>query len=172
MTHDVGMAQILLEREMYSEADAARLLRVPQSTLHYWLEGGTVRGKRYRLVVRPERRGERIVTWGEFIEAGLLPQYRQSTVSMRELRSFIELRDGLGVPYPLAHARPFVGAGWRLLWPRRRRRARRGLVARRRGQSPAGPHASVGRVLLAGRVVRRRGGSLAASRRPEFAGHR
>lgn len=35
---------------------------------------------------------------------------------MRELRSFIErLRDELGVPYPLAHARPFVGTGRRLL---------------------------------------------------------
>lgn len=89
---------------------------MPQSTLHYWLEGGTVRGKRYRPVIRPERRGERIDTWGEFIEAGLLAQYRQSTVPMRELRSFIErLRDELGVPYPLAHARPFVGTGRRLL---------------------------------------------------------
>jgi hypothetical protein len=29
----------VLEREMYSEAEASRLLRVAQSTLHYWLEG-------------------------------------------------------------------------------------------------------------------------------------
>ena len=27
----------LLEREMYAEAEAARLLNVAQSTLHYWL---------------------------------------------------------------------------------------------------------------------------------------
>jgi hypothetical protein len=46
----------VLEREMFSEAEAARLLQVPQSTLHYWLEGG-VRGERtYRPVIRPERR--------------------------------------------------------------------------------------------------------------------
>jgi hypothetical protein len=30
----------VLDRETYSEAEAARLLRVPQSTLNYWLEGG------------------------------------------------------------------------------------------------------------------------------------
>jgi hypothetical protein len=29
----------ILQREMYSEAEAARLLRVTQATLHYWLEG-------------------------------------------------------------------------------------------------------------------------------------
>lgn len=106
----------LLDRDMYSEAEAARLLRVPQSTLHYWLEGGTVRGKRYRPVIRPQRRGERVVTWGEFIEAGLLAQYRRATVPMQELRTVIErLREELGTPYPLAHTRPFVGEGRRLL---------------------------------------------------------
>lgn len=116
MTHDAGMTVKLLERDMYSEAEAARLLRVPQSTLHYWLEGGSIGGKRYRPVIRRQRRGERIVTWGEFIEAGLLAQYRRSTVPMRELRTVIErLRDELGVVYPLAHARPFVGTGRRLL---------------------------------------------------------
>jgi hypothetical protein len=35
----------ILERELFSEAEAARLLRVAQGTLHYWLEGGTKRGK-------------------------------------------------------------------------------------------------------------------------------
>jgi hypothetical protein len=29
----------ILEREMYTEAAAARLLRVAPSTLHWWLEG-------------------------------------------------------------------------------------------------------------------------------------
>lgn len=30
----------LFEREMYTEAAAARLLGVAQGTVHYWLEGG------------------------------------------------------------------------------------------------------------------------------------
>jgi hypothetical protein len=37
---------------MLSEAEAAHLLRVPQSTLHYWLEGGTRRGKQYMPILR------------------------------------------------------------------------------------------------------------------------
>jgi uncharacterized protein (DUF433 family) len=100
----------VLEREMYSEAEAARLLRLAPSTLHYWLEGGERRGKTYKPVIRPEARGDRIVTWAEFIEAGLLRQYRREhNVPMAELRAFIDLlRDRMGVPYPLAHHRPFV----------------------------------------------------------------
>lgn len=106
-----------LEREMFSEAVAARLLQIPQSTLHYWLEGGTRRGRDYSPVVRIEPKGDRSITWAEFIEAGLLRQYRRTHgVPMKELRTVIDrLRDQMGVPYPLAHARPFVGEGRRLL---------------------------------------------------------
>jgi len=42
----------VLDREMFSEAEAARLLRVPQSTLNYWLEGGERRDKTYKPVIR------------------------------------------------------------------------------------------------------------------------
>ena len=35
----------VLDREMYSEVEAARLLRVAPSTLHYWLEGGERRDR-------------------------------------------------------------------------------------------------------------------------------
>jgi uncharacterized protein (DUF433 family) len=110
MRHSPPMKVSVLEREMFSEAEAARLLRVAQSTLHYWLEGGERRGKTYKPIVRPEPRGERSVTWAEFIEAGLLRQYRREHhVPMSELRDFIDvLRDRMGVPYPLAHHRPFI----------------------------------------------------------------
>jgi hypothetical protein len=37
--HDQSMEKIL-DRELYSEAEAARLLRLAPSTLHWWLEGG------------------------------------------------------------------------------------------------------------------------------------
>jgi len=96
---------------MYTEAGAARLLRVAPGTLHYWLEGGT-RGKRtYKPVIREEATGSRTVTWAEFVEAGLLRQYRRKhNVPMLELRGFIDrLRERLDVPYPLAHCRPYVG---------------------------------------------------------------
>jgi hypothetical protein len=48
----------------------------------------------------------------------MLRQHRRELmVPMLELRSFIDrLRDRLGIPYPLAHARPFVGDGRQLVW--------------------------------------------------------
>lgn len=108
------MAVEILEREMYSETVAARLLRVAPSTLHWWLEG---RLPKYRPVIRPEPTGSRTVTWAEFVEAGLLRSYRRDhEVPLRELRDFIdELREKFQVPYPLADRRPYVGPGRRLL---------------------------------------------------------
>ena len=107
----------VLDREMFSEAEAARLLRVPQSTLNYWLEGGVRRDKTYKPVIRLEPRGSRSVTWAEFVEAGLLREYRRTHgVPMAELRAFIgSLRAAYNVPFPLAHRRPFVGEGRRLV---------------------------------------------------------
>ncbi len=46
-----------LDREMYTEAAAARLLGIAQGTLNYWLEGGERRGRLYRPVIRVEPRG-------------------------------------------------------------------------------------------------------------------
>jgi len=111
------MSLSVLERELFTEAEAARLLRVPQSTLHYWLEGGERRGRTYKPILRVEPRGARSVTWAEFIEAALLRQYRRDhNVPMAELRAFIELlRERIGAPYPLAHARPFVASGRQLV---------------------------------------------------------
>jgi hypothetical protein len=78
----------VLDQEMYTEAEAARLLRVAPATLHYWLEGGTRRNKTFKPVIREEATGSRTVTWAEFVEAGLLRQYRrQHNVPMATLRS-------------------------------------------------------------------------------------
>lgn len=104
----------LLLRELYSEADAARLLRLPQSTLHYWLEGRVYRGKSYPPVLREtastEHDGQWTVTWAEFIEGGALAQYRRDLrVPLPELRAFIStLRQEFGVAYPLATTRPWT----------------------------------------------------------------
>ena len=103
-------AVAVLDREMYSEAEAARLLRIAPSTLHYWLEGGEQRGRNYLPILRVEATGSRSVTWAEFVEAAFLREYRRSHgVPMAELRGFIDrLRDHYDVPYPLAHHQPFV----------------------------------------------------------------
>jgi uncharacterized protein (DUF433 family) len=103
----------VLERELYSVPVAAQILRVPTSTLRYWLEGHTG----HPPVIRPEATGARWVTWGEFVEAGFLRTYRRAhNVPMSRLRAFIdELRAAFGVPYPLAHYRPFTATGPRLV---------------------------------------------------------
>jgi succinoglycan biosynthesis protein ExoA len=69
------MSVTVLDREMYTEAAAARLLGVAKGTLNYCLEGGERRGKVYRPVIRIEPRGDRAaVTWAEFIEGSVLGQ--------------------------------------------------------------------------------------------------
>ncbi|MGH8775322.1 MAG: DUF433 domain-containing protein [Jiangellaceae bacterium] len=105
-----GAVTTVLDREMYTEAHAARLLGVAQSTLHYWLEGGERRGRQYQPVLRERTRGTRTVMWAEFIEAGLLREYRRThLVPMAELRMFVDLlRREFGVQYPLADRRPYV----------------------------------------------------------------
>jgi uncharacterized protein (DUF433 family) len=110
-SYTCGMGVDVLDREMFTEAEAARLLRLPQRTLNYWLEGGDYRGRVYRPVIRVEPKGGHgAVTWAEFVEAGLLREYRQThRVPMAELRAFIDqVRHEFGVPYPLAHQRPYV----------------------------------------------------------------
>ena len=105
------MSVDVLDREMFTEAEAARLLRVPQRTLNYWLEGGEYRGRIYRPVIRVDPRGgHAAVTWAEFVEAGLLREYRQThRIPMAELRGFVDqVRREYGVPYPLADQRPFA----------------------------------------------------------------
>ena len=115
--HHVGMDVTTLNRRVYSLADAAEILRISPSTLGWWLEGGK-RGKReYPPVIRSEPIGERSLTWAEFVEAGLLRQYRRTLgVRLHEIRAFVaSLRRELGVEHPLAHAGPWVGEGRRLL---------------------------------------------------------
>ena len=100
----------VLDRELYTIGEAARLLRVPASTLRWWLEGRD----HYPPVVRSESTGASTVTWGEFVEAGFLREYRKAR-SLQLLRPVIDkLREEFDVPYPLAHFKPFVGPGLQL----------------------------------------------------------
>jgi hypothetical protein len=102
---------------MYEVGDAARLRGVHVRTLRNWLEGYPGRGKSYPPVLRSQSTGADIVTWGEFIEAGYLTEYRTvRRVALPELRAYIDWwRSRLGVSYPLAHQQPYVGEGRALI---------------------------------------------------------
>jgi len=103
------MAVDLLDREVYSTGEAARLLGLNINTARRWLDGFSQAGRRYRPVVRIEPTGSDIVTWGEFVELGYLREYRAKRVSLQKLRPAVDrLREELRVAYPLAHARPFI----------------------------------------------------------------
>jgi len=118
LRHDGWMANLtVLTRPLYDESLAADILGMSPSTLHWWLEGGDRRGRMYDPVLRPSRTGSKEVTWGELVEARYLLAYRRNLgVKLGNLRAFINvLREELGVPYPLAHARRWVGPDRRLL---------------------------------------------------------
>lgn len=62
-----------------------------------------------RPVIREERTGIDTVTWGEFVEAGYLREYRAKQVTLQYLRPVIAiLREELGVRYPLATLKPYT----------------------------------------------------------------
>jgi uncharacterized protein (DUF433 family) len=107
------MSVRVLDRELYTVSYAARILEMSPSTLRWWLEGRPG----YQPVIRPRGTGSALVTWGEFVEAGFLRTYRRKKqVSLQRIRAFIDhLREGFEVPYPLAHYRPFVAEGPRLV---------------------------------------------------------
>ena len=111
------MEVTFLDRKIYSVADASKILRVPESTLRWWIEGGTKRGVTYPPVVRPAPTGDFTLTWAEFVETGLLCQYRRELhVRLHEIRAFIDrLREEEGHQHPLARRRPWVGEGSHLL---------------------------------------------------------
>lgn len=106
----------LLAEPVMAAREAARQLKIPASTLLYWLEGGWGGQRWYPPVLREEAIGSTDMTWGEVVEARYLRAYRQRNVSMQRLRPFISLlREEFGVPYPVAHFKPFIGDGRRLL---------------------------------------------------------
>ena len=105
----------VLDREVYYTSEAGRLLGVATATLNRWLDGHARTGKFYEPILRDEPRprpvtGPRVVTWGEFIEAGHLAAYRsQGNVPLQRLRRYVDdWRGARGIPYPLAHKKPLV----------------------------------------------------------------
>jgi len=106
----------VLDRAVYFTSEAGRLLGVATATLNRWLDGHARSGKFYEPILRDVPRprpvaGPRVVTWGEFIEAGHLAAYRsRENVPLQRLRRYVDdWRGERGIPYPLAHKKPHVG---------------------------------------------------------------
>lgn len=99
----------LLDRPVYGISQAARLLGLRTDSLRRWIDGYERRGKVYAPVIRERSTSVDTVTWGEFIEAGYLREYRAKQVTLQYLRPVIGfLRDRLQVQYPLATLKPYT----------------------------------------------------------------
>jgi uncharacterized protein (DUF433 family) len=90
-------------------SQAARLLGLRTDSVRRWIDGYERAGTSYAPVIREERTGSDVVTWGEFVEAGYLREYRARRVSLQYLRPVIALlREEIGVRYPLATLEPYT----------------------------------------------------------------
>jgi uncharacterized protein (DUF433 family) len=88
------------------------ILRLRSGTARRWIDGYERRGVIYPPIVRLDRTGSELVTWGEFAEARLLAEFRDKRgVPTQRIRPAVErLRELFGVQYPLAYARPLLDA--------------------------------------------------------------
>jgi len=98
-----------LDRPIYGMGQAARLLGLRTDTLRQWIDGYERAGVTYPPVLREEHTRNDLITWGEFVEAGYLREYRAKPVTLQYLRPLISiLREELGVRYPLATLQPYT----------------------------------------------------------------
>jgi uncharacterized protein (DUF433 family) len=99
----------LQDRPVYGFGQVDHILGLKAGTSQRWIDGYQRASKTYPPVIRPERTGEEIVTWGEFIEARLLAQYREEGALVAKMRPAIEkLREELNTRYPLASAKTWL----------------------------------------------------------------
>jgi uncharacterized protein (DUF433 family) len=102
----------MLDREVYVYAEVDRLIGLPAGTARRWINGYERDGKTYDPVLRVTPKESPWVTWGEFVEARMLAEYRdRKKVPIARQRAAIErLRVMFKVEYPLAYVRPFLSA--------------------------------------------------------------
>ena len=101
----------MLDREVYVFADVDRLIGLTPGTARRWINGYERAGTVYDPVLRTAPRdGDAWVTWGEFVEARILAEYRDiKKIGISRLRDTVEsLRQQYGVQYPLAHLKPYL----------------------------------------------------------------
>lgn len=105
----MGTVTDLLSRPTYGYGQVDRVLGLKSGTAQRWIDGYDRGGKHYHPVIRLATTDSPVVTWGEFVEARLLAEYRDAGVPMLRMRpAVVRLREEFG-PYPLASARMWLG---------------------------------------------------------------
>jgi uncharacterized protein (DUF433 family) len=100
----------MLDREVYVYAEVDRLIGLRGGTARRWINGYERAGKVYDPILRVAPREGPWVTWGEFVEARMLREYRDiNKIPTPRLRAAIdELRRTFDYKYPLAYLRPYL----------------------------------------------------------------
>ena len=100
----------MLDREVYLYAEVDRLIGLRGGTAKRWINGYERDGTVYDPILRMTPHDGPWVTWGEFVEARMLAEYRNlKKVSVTRMRAAIdELRRQFNIQYPLAHLRPYL----------------------------------------------------------------
>jgi uncharacterized protein (DUF433 family) len=99
----------LLSRPTYGFGQIDRVLGLKTGTAQRWIDGYERGGRHYDPVIRESSTGNGTATWGEFVEARLLSEYRDAGVPIIRMRpAVLTLREEFG-PYPLASARMWLG---------------------------------------------------------------
>ena len=101
----------LLDRDLYTMSQADRLLGLSAGTSRRWINGYARNGKQHDPLVRELPTDSEMVTWGEFVEARLISEYRRQGVTVFRMRpAIMALRQEYSANYPLAMAQPFLSA--------------------------------------------------------------
>ena len=99
----------LASRPVHAFPRVDAILGLTKGTARRWIDGHVVKDREYPPVIREERTESPVATWGEFVEARLLAEFRDEGVPIQRLRSTVQrLRQELQTPYPLATARPWL----------------------------------------------------------------
>ncbi|MGH3928412.1 MAG: hypothetical protein ACRDTF_00365 [Pseudonocardiaceae bacterium] len=98
----------LLHRPVYTYPQVDRLLGLTSGTARRWINGYR-RGRRtYEPIIRPASRNTTWVTWGEYVEANVLANWRDldklPTPKLRRLAEY--LRNETGEEFPWRPTRP------------------------------------------------------------------
>jgi uncharacterized protein (DUF433 family) len=100
----------MLDREVYLYAEVDRLIGLHGGSARRWINGYERSGKNYEPILRIIPRDTPWVTWGEFVEARMLAEFRdRAKVPASRLRVAVDsVRRMYGIDYPLAHLRPYL----------------------------------------------------------------
>ena len=101
----------LLDREVYLYSEVDRLVGMRPGTARRWINGYKRGDRTYAPILRKEPRDTEWATWGEFVEARIIAEYRDREIPTVRLRgAVLALRERFHVRYPLAHLQPYLEA--------------------------------------------------------------